>query len=151
MNYYKILDTVESSSSEEWAKVDAPTHDGHSELYVFHEDASITLAWGKDHMDGESWTEAWSESGGFPDKRIFGHYLDIRYSGVPINRDLVLSVDGHRGILPSGHVIADSETGITGMKVTQPELQRARLLDALVYGRRSQFDRYSQSANVQVV
>jgi hypothetical protein len=39
--------------------------------------------------------------------RIFGYYFDIRYNGVPINRDLVLDVDGHRCLLPSGFVIAD--------------------------------------------
>jgi len=38
--------------------------------------------------------------------RIFGYYVGIRYNGVPINRDLVLDVDGHRCLLPSGFVIA---------------------------------------------
>ena len=83
--------------------------------------------------------------------RIFGYYFDIRYNGVPINRDLVLDVDGHRCLLPSGFVIADDQAGITGMKVTEPELRRARLLDTLVHGPRSDFKRYSKSANIQVV
>lgn len=151
MNYFKILDTVESSSNDDWTKVESvTTPEGHHTVFVFHEDASITIAWGMPHEDGESWTEKWSESGGFPDKRIFGHYFDIRYNGVPINRDLVLAVDGHRCLLPSGSVIAEDEVGITGMRVTEPELRRARLLDNLVHGPMSKFERYSRSANIQV-
>lgn len=64
-------------------------------------------------------------------------------------RDLVLSVDGSRGILPSGRPISEGDKGITGMTVTEPEARRARLLDGLIHGGHSQFDRYFTSANIQ--
>ncbi|MDO3312654.1 hypothetical protein [Mycobacteroides abscessus] len=148
MNYFSILTKVEASSPDDWTKVEnVTTEDGHRQLYVFHEDAAISLAWGKDYLDGEPWTEAWSESGGFPDKKIHGHWLDIRYNGVPIQRDLVLSVDGGRCVLPSGSPISEAGKGVIGMKVSEPEMQRARLLDGLL--EHSQFDRYSASANIQ--
>lgn len=152
MNYFTILNTVETSTSADWTTIESLTNtpEGHHSVFVFHEDASITIAWGMPHNDGDSWTEKWSESGGFPDKRIFGHYYDIRYNGVTIHRDLVLGVDGHRCLLPSGAVIADDQVGITGMTVTEPELRRARLLDELVHGPASNFERYSKSANIQV-
>jgi hypothetical protein len=150
MNYFEIMSKVEGSSTDDWTKVGAATPDGHHEIYVFHEDASITLAWGIEHMEGESWTEAWSEGGGFPDSRIHGYYLDVRYNGVPISRDLVLSVDGGRGTLPSGLPIGEEGKGIVGMRVSEPELKRARLLDELMHGSHSEFDRYRKSANIQL-
>ncbi|MFL0243238.1 hypothetical protein ACJH6J_27915 [Mycobacterium sp. SMC-18] len=150
MNYLTILDTVENSLPEHWTEVtDVVTDDGHHNVYVFHDDAAITLAWGKDHRDGQPWTEAWSQAGGFPDNKIYGHWFDIRYHGVVIHRDLLLSVDGHRGELPSGQPISEKGKGIIGMRVTEPEARRARLLDSLVHGPSSQFDRYFASANIQ--
>ncbi|MCK5752454.1 MULTISPECIES: hypothetical protein [unclassified Mycolicibacterium] len=150
MNYFSILDAVENSLPDYWTEVtDVNTEDGHHKVYVFHDNAAITLAWGKDHLEGQPWTEAWSQAGGFPDDKIYGHWFDIRYNGVVIHRDLVLSVDGGRGILPSGQPISEGDKGITGMRVTEPEARRARLLDLLVHGGHSQFDRYFTSANIQ--
>lgn len=150
MNYFSILDAVEKSSPDHWTEVtDVITDDGHHKVYVFHDNAAITLAWGKDHLEGQPWTEAWSQAGGFPDDKIYGHWFDIRYNGVVIHRDLVLSVDGSRGILPSGQPISEGDNGITGMKITEPEARRARLLDRLVHRGHSQFDRYFTSANIQ--
>ncbi len=150
MNYFEIMKRVESSSEDDWTKVDASTPEGHHEIYVFHEEAAITVAWGVEHMQGESWQEAWSEGGGFPDNKIYGYYFDIRYNGVIINRDLVLSVDGGRGILPSGLPIGEEGKGIVGMRVTDPEVRRARLLDVLTHGSHSEFDRYYRSANIEI-
>ena len=82
---------------------------------MFHENASITLAWGMNPLEGESWTETWSENGGFLDRRIFGYYFDIRYNGVPINQDLLLSVDGARlvGIYPVSALAASVGLNVT--------------------------------------
>lgn len=149
MNYFSILDAVETSLPDYWTEVaDVITDDGHRKVYVFHDNAAITLAWGKVHQEGQPWTETWSEAGGFPDNKIYGHWFDICYNGVVIHRDLVLSVDGGRGILPSGRPISEGDKGITGMTVTEAEARRARLIDALVHGAHSQFDRYSTSANI---
>lgn len=148
MDYHELLHKVESSTSDDWTAVDTATPDGHHVLYVFHEDVAITLAYGADHMDGDSWTETWSTRGGFPDNKIYGSYLDVRYNGVLVHRDLVLMVDGARGILPSGKPITDDANGIVGMRVSEPEMKRAQLLDEL-RGHRD-FERYVKSAGIRV-
>lgn len=150
MNYFSILDAVEKSQPDHWTEVtERISDDGHHKVYVFHDDAAITLVWAEDHLEDLPWTEAWSQAGVFPDGKIHGHWVDIRYNGVVIHRDLVLSVDGGRGILPSGRPTREGDKGVTGIAVTEPEARRARLLDGLIHRGHSQFDQNFASANIQ--
>jgi hypothetical protein len=60
INYFSILDAVEKSLPDHWTEVaDVITDDGHHKVYVFHDNAAITLAWGKDHLEGQPWTDPW--------------------------------------------------------------------------------------------
>ena len=151
MSIYTILHAVESSSEDDWTVVEVDeTPDGHTSLAIFNEDPAVSLAWGRKYRNGESWTEPWSKSVGFPNSDIRGYYLDVRYNGVPISRDLVLSVDGGRGYLPSGMPITEVDKGIVGMEVSEPEMKRARLLDAIAYEGHSEFNRYAERANIKL-
>lgn len=147
MNFDTIMATIESSDTDDWVQVTDFYEGKHSSFYVLREDAGITLAFGADHNDGEGWDhEPWSQV--FPDKNVFGHYLDVRYHGTTIHRDLILSVDGHRADLPSGSVVGDQKQGVVGMTTTQPEVARARLIDGLQG--HHEFDRYLSRASITV-
>lgn len=145
MRFDTIMTTIESSDADDWVRVENFYEDKHSSFYVLREDVSITLAFGADHNEAEGWDhESWSH--GFPDRKVYGEYLDVRYNGTTIHRDLILSVDGHRAYLPSGSIIGDQERGVVGMAVTQTEVARARLIDRL--SGHQEFDTYLSRAGI---
>lgn len=145
MQYETVMTKIESSDAGDWVQVVDFYEEKHSTFYVLREDASITLAFGADHKDGEGWDhELWSQI--FADKKVYGSYVDVRYNGATIFRDLILSVDGMRAYLPSGSVVSENGKGVVGMKATQPEVARARLLDRLAG--HQEFDSYMSRANI---
>ncbi len=136
-----------TTPSDGWERVDHVEELAH-DLAVLRADVAISVAWGRQHMNGESWShEPWSHV--FPDRDIRGFYVDVRWHGQPVHGDLVLSVDGGRAYLPSGAPIVEEDKGIVGMRVTRREVALARLVDELSQGH-SEFDSYLAKANVQI-
>ena len=149
MNYHELLDRVTQTPAGYWTRVDIDrTTDGHDSLAVLIDDVGVSVAWGAEHMQGESWDhEPWSHA--FPDRKVRGYYADLRWHGQPVYRALVLSVDGGRAYLPAGSPVTEPDKGIVGMKATPVETAVARLIDELSHGH-SEFDSYLERANIAV-
>lgn len=147
MRFDEIMTMVQSSNAENWTEVQDLFEVEHSTFYILREDASISLAFGAPHRDGEAWSpEPWSQ--GFADKKVYGYWLDVRYNGVTIHRDLIMSVDGGRAYLPAGTLITEPNKGIVGMKTNQSDVARARLIDLLSGS--YEFDSYLTRANITI-
>ena len=147
MNYWKLLDAVLESDPEHWQRVNTGpgTLGPWDSLWVYGSDVAISLALGAPHNQGEGWThEKWSHA--FPDRKVYGHYAELRYNGSPAHADLLLSVDGGRAVLPSGRLL----DGGAGMAATRQEMAFARLVDQIERGARSQFQDYVDRANISL-
>jgi hypothetical protein len=139
---------VDDSSSDEWVRVENDA-DPVISTAVYTPDVSITLRWGREHMQGEGWDhEPWSHV--FPDKKIYGFYVELCWHGQVVHSDLLLAVDGHRAYLPAGRPVTEPDKGIVGMTVTASEAHFARLVDEISRGPRSEFDSYLGRASITV-
>ncbi len=68
----------------------------HSSLLVFRKDLRISIAMGLRHST--EFLEDWAQK--FPDKHATSTWVDFRYNGVPVLRELTVHVDGARAALP---------------------------------------------------
>lgn len=142
-----MLNVVFGTSGDHWRRVEYRA-DPALDLAVLRSNIAISLEWGRRHMDGESWEEPWAA---FPDSRIFGYYVDLRYNGVAVHSDLLLSVDGSRAYLPSGRPIVEQGRGTVGLQVTRLEVALARLVDEISRGATSEFDSYFSRASMELI
>jgi hypothetical protein len=115
MNLEELLSKIENSEPFEWNSISRPTFaqdmqqvsgggnpvpwveiDEHHSLMVLRSDLSISIAIGLTHL--ENFHEDWAT--GFPDQRASSCWVDFRYNGVPVLRELRVLVDGARAGLP---------------------------------------------------
>lgn len=101
MKYYEILKAIESSDAEDW-KV-TRTHDGRS--VAFHReyvDVRIVSSLGAEHSQNESYHAEWANKNA--DKSASGHYFDLYFGATLLHQFVLVSVDGHRCLLPQPNV-----------------------------------------------
>jgi hypothetical protein len=113
--------------------------ESHFARATYRSDVSLGLAWGLPYEHGETWEEDWAA---FPDKKIRGYWADVLWNGAPLDRVLLLLVDGGRAYLPS------PPRG--SMSVHRLNYSVARLVDALS-GRPTEFDSYFTRSGMEVV
>lgn len=168
MRLTDLLTTIYSSDPEHWNSIDPPyakylTHlevegrsvqaesFGYHAKWIYVEDIHISLAISEEiDRQGSDYQADWNV---WPDKRIEEHYLDILVGGQVVFRQLVLSVDGGRVILPSPKL----ETVDTGQmwhepftnSVTELQFELARFI-AGVQGNRD-FEVYFKQAGFVVL
>lgn len=115
MTLEDLLKAIENSDPSDWNYITRPTFaqdiqqvsgghpvpwvevDEHSSLLVFRPDLSITIAMGIRHLD--EFYEDWARKG-FADPGASSSWVDFRYNGVPVLRELLVHVDGARAGLP---------------------------------------------------
>ena len=121
MTLSELIDTIVSSSKEEWhsmacwGAMSGPSYRDKLEFYYHYEgqpnvlhsvshgmvasykpDLSITLAWGLTAND--DFKEPWANK--FPDPKASSHYADIFFNNALVYRELYVVVDGGRAKLP---------------------------------------------------
>ncbi len=121
MTLTEIMDTIISSSKEDWHKMacwgggSGPSYRDKFEFYYHYEgqpnvlhsvshgmvasykpDLSITLAWGLTAND--NFKEPWANK--FPDPKASSHHADIFFNNALVYRELYVVVDGGRAKLP---------------------------------------------------
>jgi hypothetical protein len=113
--------------------------EAHHARATYRRDISLGLAWGLPYERGAPWEEEWTAQ--FPDPKIRGYWADIVWNGTPIDRVLLLSVDGGRAFLPA--------PPFGTMAVHELNFDVARLVDGLT-GRLSEFHSYFTRSGITV-
>lgn len=70
--------------------------DAHGSLFALRTNVSISIACGA--YKDRSWEEEWHKV--FPDPKASARYVDILWNAAPIHREIGISVDGARCLLP---------------------------------------------------
>ncbi|MGY4572576.1 hypothetical protein [Bradyrhizobium sp. USDA 3256] len=155
MTLEELLSKIEESDASEWNSINRPTFaqdiqqvsgghpvpwveiDEHHSLLVLRTDLRISIALGLTHL--EDFQEDWATK--FADRKASSSWVDFRYNGVPVLRELRVLVDGARAGLPV------PQFG----KVDIPERQYNiwRLIDAVVGS--GNFADYFKRAGLQTV
>jgi len=118
----------------------------HSTLASLKTNLSIGIAWGFPH--NEDFKESWANS--FPDEHAASAYVDFFYNGTLIFRDVYVSVDGGRAMIPLPDREFDPVTHeVRRLTVPLDKHKFFRLLDRLE--KVSDFDRYFGQTRIQIV
>jgi len=147
MTLDEILEKYFASSSDDWSHVAAPLvpeTSAHEFLLVYKPDVSIVLAETHDESDRDyvwDWVEI------YPDKSARKFYIDLYYNGVPVHREVAVSVDGGRVQLPSPRGFV-GEDKASGWKVDKDEHAFVRHY-AVIRDRVREFDSYFEQAEQQ--
>jgi hypothetical protein len=164
----ELLSRVRGSSALDWSVI-TPIHLGGIEVYGtdapqvgfrgqheylahYNPDLDISIAWGAEQNRGEPHEGAWSAWSHFPDRRVYGLWVDILWQGSPVHRDLIISADGHRFYLPAPDPVVgeDASDEITRWTVRKSSLVLPRLLNG-IQNPHEDTDRRVLSAGFEVV
>jgi hypothetical protein len=167
MQYDDLVRTVLNSQPKDWQDIGHPVwpqylsygtvrRDGelsdwisvreHSQGWVLRSNVQIQLAFGLESGDELSFD--WPP---LPDPKVIGRHVEIKFNGQPVFRDMLISVDGRRCVLPlpASETINDEE-GMPSIRyaysATKDEIALARLVDSLTGGDR--FDVYMRLATI---
>ena len=156
MTLDELLDTCASSSAGDWNVItcwgadSAPSFLGrvqetapdentyetsHSMRAAYRPDTCVGIAWG--YPLSSDWAEEWVKV--FPDQRASSAYVDFFYNGMLVAREIYISVDGGRAMLP----LPTHE-----MTITPWQRDFFQMLDGLE--KHSDFDRYLRQAQITV-
>lgn len=143
MRLADLLGIVTESSPHDWAVVLQPeAHEhGHDHVAVLRDDLAISLAWGM--TDESHFSAGWLSA--FPSTGASSHYVDIRYHGMPVQREVLVLVDSARAYLPV------PLPGTGGLIARRTNVALARLVQALTAGDDSLFDEHWERLGVRVV
>lgn len=133
--------------------------DQHAIRAAYKPDLSLGLAFGLDFRpeyrgepDSRNLTFDWAED--FPDSDVAGYWLDVLWCGMLVYRDLLLSVDGGRALLPSprGFYVPTGAARAehVGDTVTEREVAIARLVHSFEHTEK-EFQGYLDRAGFVVV
>jgi hypothetical protein len=93
-------------------------HNSHHSRAVLRDDVAIGLAWGL--TVNESFEEDWSSR--FPDPKASSDWLEVLYNGQPVDRELIVHVDG-RCYVPMPEQVFDDvhadRPQVVGLRITQ--------------------------------
>jgi hypothetical protein len=139
MTLYDILQIYLTSDHRDWHAVAAPLvpeTSAHELLYVYKPNIAIVVAW--NHREEERHTWSWVET--FADHSAHNFYIDLLYDGVPVFRELAVSVDGGRANLPSPSGFVDNDEA-KGWAIKRDEYEFVRQF-SVVRGDAANFDDY---------
>ncbi|WP_027555242.1 hypothetical protein [Bradyrhizobium sp. Cp5.3] len=109
-----LIKTIENSDASDWRVIQQPiftqemsaASNGsgqhwvevreHYKLLVYEKDLSISIAMG--FPDNDRFQEKWANE--FADPNASSTFVDFRYNGVPVLREITVHVDGDRARLP---------------------------------------------------
>jgi hypothetical protein len=136
----EALEAYFRSGPGDWHHVSAPlipeSH-AHEALYVYKPDVSLVVAEGMSEEARHVWE--WVEI--YADHSAHNFYIDVLHNGVPIFRQLAVSVDGGRADLPSPAGWVEEGNPESGWQIQRHEYNFVRQF-SVVRGRADEFDRY---------
>jgi hypothetical protein len=153
MTLDQAIETYFNSTAGDWHQVSAPLvpeTNAHEVLHIYKPDVSLVL--GEGHAEDDLHTWDWVNV--FPDHSARNFYIDLLYNGVPIYRQLAVSVDGGRADLPSPAGYVETEKPESGWRVDRGEYEFVRHF-SVIRGRENEFDtkfkQAEQGAGVKVI
>lgn len=124
-------------------------HDSHHSRAVLRDDLAIGLAWGL--RENENFEEDWSSK--FPDPKASSDWLEVLYHGQPVDRELIVHVDG-RCYVPLPEQIFDDlhadQPKVIGLRVTRWQHHLVGIAQGLS-GTTYDYDGYVQRCGFEVV
>ncbi|MBI3300931.1 MAG: hypothetical protein HYZ72_02475 [Deltaproteobacteria bacterium] len=118
----------------------------HSVVASLKTDLSISLAWGFPH--NPEFKEPWANK--FPDSSASSAFVDFFYNGVLVFRDIYVSVDGGRCMIPLPDREFDKETHqVRRLIVPRGKYSFFRLLDS--FEKVSDFNSYFEGTGIEIV
>ncbi len=130
MKLKELLDIVIDSTPYEWRDIGPGSvsldEDDHGMFAVYKPDVSLSLAWGQQYMgsplDGPGYE--WRKK--FVVHDVTAYYADVRWNGVTVHREMLLSVDGSAGhTLPAPSLRAEETLA---NRITPMQREFARLI-----------------------
>jgi hypothetical protein len=123
----------------------------HHSLAVFKPNISLAYAWGMTGRDRYEWE--WVKN--FPDPSARTYFIDILYNSALVDRELAVSVDGGRALLPSPLPMTSGDTPdpgtLVGWDVERSEYDFVRTFARLVDPQGvDNFDEYFKRAQLQI-
>lgn len=134
--------SVWTTGKGEFSNIEIESHGMRASL---KSDLSIGIAWG--FQSNPEFKEPWANQ--FPDPSASSHFVDFFYGSVLVYRDVYVSVDGGRCMLPLPDREFDPQTHeVRRYTVPKDKHRFFRLLDG--FERLSDFDRYFNQAGFQL-
>ena len=139
MTLKEVVNSVVGSQVPDWHVLEAHSSDehGHSFCATFKPDVSITMRWGR--SCNSEFREDWTDK--FLNKEAASEYVEIFFSGSPVLREIYVSVDGCKGILPMPK--------LPSLEAPSRALYFAGLLNVLSRNDPRQFDHYVKLAGIK--
>jgi hypothetical protein len=93
----EVLNSVIDSQVPDWHVLEIHSGDeDHAFCATFKSDVSIAMRWGR--SCNSDFSEDWTDK--FLNKEAASQYVEIFFNGSPVFKDIYVSVDGDKGILP---------------------------------------------------
>lgn len=173
---HEIRQMIEISTEADWNVTHGPTylnrwgywtgpdgvwgldHDEHMTRAAFIPDVNVTIAFGlavqMPHRGGLDEAHEQPEWAKFPDPTVDVDYIDVFWAGALVDRDLVVTVDGGRAVLPDPTPEYEGElpenVKVIRWTVTRWEAALARVAHNLEH-EQLDFDDYLRRAGFTVV
>ncbi len=124
-------------------------HDSHHSRAVLRDDVAIGIAWGL--TVNENFEEDWSSN--FPDSKASSSWLEVLYNGQPVDRELIVHVDG-RCYVPMPEQVFDDLSAdrpkVIGLRITRWQHHVVGLAQALG-GTTYDYDGYVRRCGFELV
>lgn len=159
MRLKALLATVFNSEPSDWVPVEGPVGMqhlgevtelgvdkievvGHHSLWIYEPDVHLSLAFGFPHRSSNFEYPRWPQ---FAEPKLTPYYVDVCFSGSPVHRDVLVSVDGGRAFMPDFKNEVAPSGARFGMEAfalsaTSAQVSLARLVSVLQGT--NEFDRY---------
>lgn len=162
MRFPEFITTIIESDAEDWHtdRVGGPyfryqlgpveqngqlktlEYEAHEKRAIYKGDIDISMEWGYRYLD--DFKEEWANS--FADRTASASFLDLKYRGDIIHREIIVSVDGGRCYLPLPLVPAE---GAKNIQVPRGRVKLVRLVQEITGT--WEFDEYFRRSGLEVV
>ena len=132
LNRFDVCETSDGDSNNLWVE-------SHSEYMSLKKNLLVSVAHGLIHDD--KFSESWTNN--FEDRHAESHFIDFFYYGVLVYRDIYVSVDGGRCLLPLPKQIFNEKNEVEKLLITKPRYEFFKLLND------GQYDNYIKNAGIE--
>lgn len=148
MTRFEFFSLISRSLADSWTADEVPTEcrgaeNDHHKLMVLNGDLDVSIAYGA--ICNADYTESWVEK--FADPKASSVYVDFRYRGAVIDRQVYVCADGGRRLLP----MLDFDPSSGGWSIPQNRLYIPTLLFSVHCGSHADLATTLENLNVQIV